>query len=44
MTEALSPDSSLKKHIAVGFQANASLQKALKGVALPVEAIDHLSS
>ena len=39
-----SPDSSLKKHIAVCFQADASFQETLKGIALPVEAVDYLSS
>lgn len=39
-----SPDSSLKKHIAVCFQANTSFQETLKGIALPVKAVNHLSS
>ena len=39
-----SPDSSLQKQIAICFQADASLQETLKGITLPVEAVDHLSS
>lgn len=34
------PNPSLKQQVSIGFQTNASLEEALKSIALPVEAVD----
>lgn len=38
------PDPSLKQKITVALQPNAGLQERLEGIALPVQAVDNIST
>ena len=40
--EGALPNPSLKQQVGIGFQTNASLQEAFKGITLPVEAVDDI--